>query len=295
MATYATTNNKPSEQTAKDSILKHHLLPAFGSMQLDAITSGDVELLKAKLLKTEKNPGGVSRKRVNNILHVLSKILKYGLDVGVTDKIPRIKTLRVDPQKFDFFTFEEFEALVGAARTEPQWCAAVLVAGEAGLRLGEILALRWENLDLGRGQVQVMHTNWRGKIGSPKGGKERVVPLTSRLLAAIKGQRHLRGPLVFCRDDGATWTNTTMRAGIKRQEKRGGLRITGWHVLRHTFCSHLAMRGAPAKAIQDLAGHQSIAVTNRYMHLAPGALRMAIDLLESAPLQASYKDVRKSA
>ena len=53
------------------------------------------------------------------------------------------------------------------------------------------------------------------------------------------------------------------------------------------------MRGAAAKAIQDLAGHQSIAVTNRYMHLAPGALRTAIDLLE--PLQASCKDLRKSA
>ncbi len=71
------------------------------------------------------------------------------------------------------------------------------------------------------------------------------------------------------------------------------MRVTGWHVLRHTFCSHLAMRGAAPKAIQDLAGHQSMAVTNRYMHLAPGALRTAIDLLE--PLQASCKDIKKSA
>ena len=72
-----------------------------------------------------------------------------------------------------------------------------------------------------------------------------------------------------------------MRAGLKRQQKRAGIRITGWHVLRHTFCSHLAMRGAVPKAIQDLAGHQSIAVTNRYMHLAPGELRNAIALLET--------------
>ena len=71
------------------------------------------------------------------------------------------------------------------------------------------------------------------------------------------------------------------------------MRVTGWHVLRHTFCSHLAMRGAAAKAVQDLAGHQSIAVTNRYMHLAPGALRTAIDLLE--PLQAGCKDIKKTA
>ena len=85
---------------------------------------------------------------------------------------------------------------------------------------------------------------------------------------------------MFCWEDGSRWTFTTMRAGLKRHEKRAGLRVTGWHILRHTFCSHLAMRGAPAKAIQDLAGHQSIAVTTRYMHLAPGALRSAIDLLE---------------
>ena len=111
--------------------------------------------------------------------------------------------------------------------------------------------------------------------------KDRIVPLTSRLKAALTGIRHLRGSLVFCRDDGGRWTNTTMRAGIKREEKRAGLRVTGWHALRHTFCSHLAMRGAAAKAIQDLAGHQSIAVTNRYMHLAlGGAARNAIALLE---------------
>ena len=58
--------------------------------------------------------------------------------------------------------------------------------------------------------------------------------------------------------------------------------VTGWHVLRHTFCSHLAMRGAPAIAIKELAGHASIAVTNRYVHLAPGgAVPNAIALLET--------------
>lgn len=51
--------------------------------------------------------------------------------------------------------------------------------------------------------------------------------------------------------------------------KRGKVRRVSWHPLRHTFCSHLAMRGAPAVAIKELAGHTTIAVTNRYMHLAP--------------------------
>jgi len=119
--------------------------------------------------------------------------------------------------------------------------------------------------------------------------------MTARLTNALKEVRHLRGPLVLCWDDGTRWTFTTMRAGMKRQEKRAGLRVTGWHVLRHTFCSHLAMRGAPAKAIQDLAGHQSIAVTNRYMHLAPGALRGAIDLLEPAAVASRLQGGSKTS
>jgi hypothetical protein len=62
---------------------------------------------------------------------------------------------------------------------------------------------------------------------------------------------------------GSRWTLTTMRTGIARQEKRVGLRRTGWHVLRHSFCSHLAGRGVAAVMIKKLAGHSSIAVTRR--------------------------------
>jgi integrase len=55
----------------------------------------------------------------------------------------------------------------------------------------------------------------------------------------------------------------------------------GWHALGHTFCSHLAMKGAPARAIQELAGHASLVTTERYMHLSPAISRQAIGLLES--------------
>jgi integrase len=139
-------------------------------------------------------------------------------------------------------------------------------APPTGLRLGEILALRWQDVDLKAGKLTVMRTDWRGQVGSPKGGRETTVPLTARLAAALREQRHLRGSLVFCWDDAARWTFTTMRAGLKRQEKRAGMRITGWHVRRHTFCSHLAMGGASAAAIQKLAGHTSLSVTQRIVN-----------------------------
>jgi integrase len=276
MASYVAANNKPSEQEAKRSILDNHLLPALGRLRLDHLTVQDFERLKARMLA--KN---LSRKRVNNVLNVLSKLLRYALELEIVGKIPIVKTLKVPPQKFDFFTDVELERLIDGAKVEPEWRTAIVLAADAGLRMGEILALEWGDIDLKAGLLTVMRSDWRGQIGSPKGGRARKVPLTGRALAALKAHRHLRGKLVFCWEDGRPWTFVTMRAGMKRQEKRAGLRLTGWHILRHTFCSHLAMRGAAPRAIQELAGHAGITVTQRYMHLAPSALTEAIALLEN--------------
>ena len=66
---------------------------------------------------------------------------------------------------------------------------------------------------------------------------------------------------------------------------------TGLHILRHSFCSHLAMRGAPAKAIQELAGHRDLATTQRYMHLSPAAVEVAIRLLEQPAPVSRFEDI----
>ena len=68
---------------------------------------------------------------------------------------------------------------------------------------------------------------------------------------------------------------------ILRAARRAGLHNNGPHMLRHSFCSHLAMRGAPARAIQELAGHADLTTTQRYMHLSPAAIESAIRLLDS--------------
>ena len=71
-----------------------------------------------------------------------------------------------------------------------------------------------------------------------------------------------------------------MESLLEKVARRANLRNNGPHILRHTFCSHLAMRGAPARAIQELAGYRDLATTQRYMHLSPNAVSDAIRLLE---------------
>ena len=186
-----------------------------------------------------------------------------------------INLVKVDTRRVpEFYEEDEFERLVAAARNDGSEAELiVLLGGDAGLRKGEIIGLEWNDLDLVRGQIVVQRAEYRGVAGAPKGGKTRVVPMTSRLRSALAGYRHLRGPRVFYRPDGSAVSEEWVRGVLKRVEKRAGVAaaLGKCHKLRHTFCSRLAMANVPMLAIQKLAGHESIETTQRYMHLSTAA------------------------
>jgi integrase len=279
--TYAKVNNKPSEVAAKTSHLKVHLLPFFGKMKLDAITPRDIERYKAAKLTGEK---AQSPKSINNHLTVLRRMLGVAVDWGLIEKVPKMKPMRAPKPKFDFLTFEEADRLVAAA--EEPWKTEVIVALRTGLRHGELHGLRWGDVDLVAGRLVVRRTLWRKQFGTPKSGKEREVPLSDETIAALKhhrAQQRVRSvgdDLVFSTDDGKFLLATACKWPLWRACKRAGLRPIQWHVLRHTFASHLVMRNAPIKAVQELMGHSTIEMTMRYAHLSPAAKRDAVMLLD---------------
>ncbi len=148
----------------------------------------------------------------------------------------------------------------------------VLLGGEAGLRCGEMMALEWSDVDLGKRQLCVQRSEWKGHVTVPKGGRLRYVPLTVRLAAALREHRHPRGARVLSQSDGSSLSADVVKHHVERAARRAQLAASGVHRLRHTFCSHLAMRRPPARAIQELAGHQDLITTQRYMHLSPAAI-----------------------
>jgi integrase len=280
MGSYVKANNKQSVQQEKRCIFDHHLLPAFGERPLDQVHERDIEGFKAALIDK-----GLSAKRAKNILAVLSKMLRYAREVRVLKEVPHIRMPKVPPRSMDFLTDDEYARLCSAASSEPDRLAILLVAGDAGLRRGEILALEWGDLDLGAGVIVVTRSVWHDNsstehVGSPKSGRMRKVPMTQRLRQALLAHRHLRGRRVFCTVGGTGLTPGQLEVALRVLCTRARMRQIGWHVLRHTFGSHLAQRGASPKAIQELMGHSDIATTMRYMHLAPAQHREAIALLE---------------
>lgn len=135
-------------------------------------------------------------------------------------------------------------------------------------------------MDLAKRQLCIQRSDWRGHVTVPKGGRLRHVPMTARLAAALREHRHLKCNRVLCQPDGSPLTQDMVGDHVRRAARKAGVPVSGAHRLRHTFCSHLAMRGAPARAIQELAGHQDLVTTQRYMHLSSAAIEGAIRLLE---------------
>jgi integrase len=266
---------KPSGIAAKEMIIRVHLAPLLGHKKLDAIKSEDVQRLKG-CLSTK------AAKTVNNILTVLNVLLKKALDWDVIDRVPcAITLLPVPKTSMSFYDFDEYERLVAASSAiDATAYLIVLLGGEAGLRCGEMIALEWRDVDLSKRQLCIQRSDWNGQVTTPKGGRLRYVPLTTRLAAAFRDHRHLRSSNVLCQDDGQPLTRQMVQYRVLRASRRGKLSQVGVHILRHTFCSHLAMRGAPPRAIQELAGHRELGMTQRYMHLSPAALDSAIRLLD---------------
>jgi integrase len=281
----------------KSSANRVWLSPAFGSLALDQITDERVSALRSKIRKTpgRKQGSAISPMWTNNILSALNTALKLAVKWHVLDAMPCSIEIRVvRSSRPDFYDFEDYARLCEAAsKVGSREHVLVRLGGDAGLRRGEMMALRWVDVDFRRKQIRVEQAAWvrsrkqveaeggeRFAIKLPKGGRGRVVPMTDALAAALQAHRHLRGPYVLCRDDGAMVHGYMFREWLEAAQRRAGMLVLGaLHKLRHTFCSHLAMRGAPVKAIQELAGHTDLSTTLRYMHLAPSALDQAIALL----------------
>ncbi len=143
--TYAVPNNKPSEVQSKRMILDLHLVPALGGMRLDEVGPGEIERYKAEKLRD-----GLSPKTVNNHLIVLRRMLAVAEEWGLTKHTPRVRWLKVADSEFDFLTYEESRSLLAAA--EGDWRTMILVAAKVGLRQGELLALRWRDVESWCGQ-----------------------------------------------------------------------------------------------------------------------------------------------
>ncbi len=257
--------NKPTEVKSKECIYDCHLMPEFGHLRLDQIGTGEVAAFRALLVEKE-----LSEKRINNILAVLSKPMKYAVECELIAKSPKVGMYKVERPEIEPWDFAQYARLLAAAKIEGgDWYAAVCLAGEAGLRSGEVKALRWrEDVDLIGKTITVNQQTCYAITGTPKGGRRRTIPMTSTLEQALRRLEVVREGFVVRNLDGSAKSDGQANAAILRICRRAGLPMKRWHTLRHAFGTHAALFGVNPWRLQSWMGHKRIDETMIYVHVA---------------------------
>lgn len=274
--TYVTVNNQPSEQRQRRSVLRTHLVPWFGNLRLDDISTRTVEEFKLHELGSK-----LAHKTINNHLAILSRCLRSAVQWEYLNTMPTIQLLRVCPPPFRVLNDEEIAPLV-ADRSEVMWNMMIRVALRTGLRRGELMALKWTDIDIQRRRLRVNHAVSAGIVKPPKTYQTRTVPLTTDLAKELQLLAKVSG-FVFASPAGGVCNEWMVEEAIRRVARRLGVRQFGWHTLRHTFATQLAAAGVPLHVVKELLGHSTISMTMRYAHVMPSMLDDAIRVLEGAP------------
>jgi integrase len=243
------------------------LLPAFGSMPLESVTTETIEAWVAGL-----DGAASSRTKALVLMHgIFQRARKvWGLrsnPVADVEKPPQQRSGEIQ-----VFSPEEVWALVRAADSE-QDAAIFLTAAFTGLRMGELLALRWRDVDFAGSSIRVRASYYAGHLTTPKSGKVRAVPLAPDVASGLAqlGQRLDwvgDDDLVFVGGAGSYLDGSALRRRYKDALAVAGLRRLRFHDLRHTFGTRMIAK-ADIRRVQEWMGHADIQTTMRYLHYAP--------------------------
>jgi integrase len=264
---------KPSTLTDYRSIISAHLLPAFGAMRLEEITPEKIERWRACVASA--NGSALSNRTKNKLLVLLHGVFRraqkvYGLPRNPVSEVERHPQRSSDD--IEVFSIEEVHALVRAAASE-QDAAIYLTAAFTGLRRGELVALRWRDVDFAASAIRVRASYAGGALTTPKSGHVRSVPMAADVAETLArlGQRQRwisQDDLVFPGELGGYLDASALRRRYDRALRRAALRPLRFHDLRHTFGTRMIAR-ADIRRVQEWMGHADVQTTMRYLHYAP--------------------------
>jgi integrase len=258
---------KPSTIAGYRALLKSQLLPTFGETPIESITTPEIE---AWIADVDRSPA--TRTKALVLMHGIFKRAKkvYGLPLNPVAEVEKPPTAQSGD--IEVFSVEEVMALVRAAASE-QDAAIYLTAAFTGLRRGELLALRWRDVDFEGQVIRVRASYADGALTTPKSGKVRSVPMApdvAEALAKLGQRKRWTGDddLVFVGRVGDYLDGRALRRRYDAALKRADLRKLRFHDLRHTFGTRMIAK-ADIRRVQEWMGHADIQTTMKYLHYAP--------------------------
>ncbi len=249
-------------------LLTKQLVERFGDLKVSDLNTKIIEQWQSEQLKGNM-PATVNRK-LTVLKHMINKGTDWGMATEDTLKrLYKVKQLKEENTRLRFLNIEECQTLISccAEHLKP----IVTVALHTGMRLSEILKLKWAQVDLKHGFFLLNIT---------KNGERREIPIDNTLTIMFNNMlRGFESKYVFTGKDGDPYKS--VKRSFSTALKKAGIHDFRFHDLRHTFASHLVMAGVDLTSVKELLGHKSLAMTTRYAHLSPSHKRKAVNTLDN--------------
>ena len=295
---YAKIKVRPSSHQTYQGYIHNHIRPNIGDIPLEKLTSLDLQKFYKKLLvqgrvdrvEAKGQPKGLSAKTVRNIHQILSSALKLAQEqrLILTNPAEGCALPRVEHQEMKTLTTVQLASFFREARESGVFELYYLELA-TGLRRGELLGLKWEDIDLERGDLRVRRQVSRinGEVvEAPLKMKNayRTLPLAEDTVSVLKEQRKKVGnsPWVFPSPNGGPISPDSVLHMLHRVLKRAGLPKVRFHDLRHTFATLALQNGVDVKTVSGMLGHFSAGFTlDTYAHITSAAQRQAAQTMGS--------------
>lgn len=292
--------------------LELHVLPVLGATQLQQITAGHLNSLYRSLLESGRHNGtsGLAPKTVRNIHIAVSKLLADAVDRGLLSRNIATSAKAPKPRKTGlaeicFWTPEELSAFLRAMKDDRLY-ALWHLAAMTGMRRGELLGLRGEDIDCGAKRVAVrqavISVAYEVRVTTPKSHSARVIDLDPRTVEVLRQHRmaqdaeqttgaddYAENDRVFRKSDGTALHPDVVRTMFDQRVKKSGVKRIRFHDLRHTHATIGLRANVPVKVMSERLGHATPAFTlQQYAHVIPGmqaeAAQAIADLIAEVPV-----------
>ncbi|MBF0487218.1 MAG: site-specific integrase [Nitrospirae bacterium] len=252
------------------------LVETFGNVPIRRFNTMMLEQFQTERMAKGNKPATVNR-LLATVKHMFTKAVQWEMvEDYAFKKVRQVKLLQENNRRLRYLSQEECQELLNSC--DSHLYPIVATALNSGMRKGEILSLKWENVDLKHGFI-LLSTD-------TKNGERREIPINATLKAVFQAvNRRLDVPYVFFDNAGKSYKD--VRKSFNTACRKVGIKDFHFHDLRHTFASHLVMAGVDITTVKELLGHKTLTMTLRYAHLAPSHKVRAVDMLDNAINQIS--------
>ena len=267
---YVVPTVKPRTEALYKDVIRLYLVPRIGDVEMEALTGRTLQGVITSLIGD-----GLSSSTVNLVVSVLKASLKVATLMGVVSKDPTLGLVRPKKKekRIECFTLDEQKRITDfVLNSNKPKHLGVVVCLYTGVRIGELLALEWSDVDIVTGTIRVNKTrverDGKMSIGTPKtDSSNRIIPFPKQLAPVFK---RLKGKNTNGQVIGKDGKPISIRSYQKTFElilKRQGIPHRGFHALRHTFATRAVESGMDVKTLSEILGHKNPTVTlNRYVH-----------------------------